>query len=195
MSDRPTVHRAEEEHRSQLTASVLLAFAGDPLMRWAFPDPHDYLTHYPDFISVFVDAAIQYGSGSYLSGFAGATLWLPPGGKIDEKAAAEKMASMLPEERQEEVFGFFASLTTKHPQEPHWYLGVLGIEPAKQNLGLGSVLMKEDLKRVDEAGALAYLESSNPRNVPFYERHGFEVTEVFTHGSSPPAALMVRQPR
>lgn len=77
----------------------------------------------------------------------------------------------------------------------HLNPGVLGVEPAKQNLGLGSVLMKEDLKRVDEAGALAYLESSNPRNIPFYERHGFEVTEMFTHGSSPPAALMVRQPR
>ena len=44
-------------------------------------------------------------------------------------------------------------------------------------------------------GTIAYLESSNPRNVPFYQRHGFETTHVVQVGSSPTFTLMTRQPR
>ena len=52
---------------------------------------------------------------------------------------------------------------------------LIGVDPARQGRGLGSALMKHTLALCDAEGALAYLESSNPRNVPLYERHGFEV--------------------
>jgi hypothetical protein len=41
----------------------------------------------------------------------------------------------------------------------------------------------------------AYLESPNPRNIPFYQRHGFEVTGVSQAGASPPVYSMLRSPR
>mgnify|MGYP000553009847 CR=1 FL=1 len=53
---------------------------------------------------------------------------------------------------------------------------VLGTDPAHQGRGVGSALMEPVLRECDEAGLHAYLESSKASNVPFYRRHGFEVT-------------------
>jgi GNAT superfamily N-acetyltransferase len=63
-----------------------------------------------------------------------------------------------------------------HPGEPHWYLGILGTDPAHQGCGVASALVKPILEQCDADGVPAYLESSKRDNIPFYERHGFRVT-------------------
>jgi hypothetical protein len=45
---------------------------------------------------------------------------------------------------------------------------------------------------VDETGLPAYLESSNPRNIPLYERFGFELLGVIQGGDFPPITPMLR---
>lgn len=62
-----------------------------------------------------------------------------------------------------------------HPLEPHWYLGILGVEPDRQNAGLGTALLRSWLARVDEEDAASYLETDRAENVGFYRRVGFEV--------------------
>jgi len=62
-----------------------------------------------------------------------------------------------------------------HPAEPHFYLGFVGASLGKQELGIGSALLKAGLTACDKQGAIAYLESSNVENNPLYEQHGFEV--------------------
>ena len=51
------------------------------------------------------------------------------------------------------------------------------------------------LATVDADGMPAYLESTNPRNVPLYERFGFRVTAEIQAGSSPPMHAMWRPAR
>ena len=58
------------------------------------------------------------------------------------------------------------------PHEPHFYLAFIAVAPRLQGLGLGSALLEATLARVDAAGAPAYLENSNPRNLALYERLG-----------------------
>lgn len=58
---------------------------------------------------------------------------------------------------------------------PHWCLNVLGVEPSRQGLGIGSQLMQPILQRADESGLAGYLETMKAGNVSFYRRHGFEV--------------------
>ena len=60
-----------------------------------------------------------------------------------------------------------------HPQEPHFYLYFLAVDPALQGMDLGSRILDATLKRIDEMGLSAYLENSNPRNTRSYERAGF----------------------
>ncbi len=61
-----------------------------------------------------------------------------------------------------------------HPAEPpHWYLAILGTDPAAQGRGLGSAMMRPVLEECDRDGVGAYLESSKEQNLDFYARHGF----------------------
>ncbi len=55
--------------------------------------------------------------------------------------------------------------------------------------------MKHTLARVDAERLPAYLESSNPRNIPFYERHGFEVIGRIQSGATPVVTPMLRRGR
>jgi GNAT superfamily N-acetyltransferase len=79
-----------------------------------------------------------------------------------------------------------------HPSYPHWYLPWLGVEPARQGGGHGGRLLSHCLAIVD-ADLPAYLETPNPRTIPFYERHGFEVAGVAQAGDCPPVTLMLRE--
>ena len=83
----------------------------------------------------------------------------------------------------------------KHPREPHWYLAVLGTDPQHQGKGHGSAVLEPVLDRCDLEGVPAYLESSKEANVPFYERHGFQVTDTHDFPKGPRIWLMWRDPR
>ena len=74
-------------------------------------------------------------------------------------------------------------------------VGGLGVDPAHQNEGVGSLLLRHVTDRCDRDSTLAYLESSNPRNIPLYERHGFEIVGRAQAGQSPVITPMLRKPR
>ena len=81
-----------------------------------------------------------------------------------------------------------------HPHEPHWYLPLIAADPNWIGQGLGALLMKHALRRCDEQGVVAYLESSNPRNISLYQRHGFQITGRIQSGASPALTPMLRRP-
>ena len=83
----------------------------------------------------------------------------------------------------------------RHPRTPHYYLGGLGTDPAWQGKGLGSAVWLPSSTAATAEGVPAYLESSKESNVPFYRRHGFEVTdEVSVPDGSVRLWLMWREP-
>jgi predicted acetyltransferase len=83
-----------------------------------------------------------------------------------------------------------------HPEEPHWYLAAIGSDPQVRGTGYGNALLRSRLDRCDADGAPAYLESSNPDNIPYYLRFGFEVTgEIVMPGGGPSMWPMWRRPR
>ena len=61
-----------------------------------------------------------------------------------------------------------------HPDSPHWYLAVLGIEPGLQGRGLGGRLLAELDRVVATRPAPIYLESDREQSVQFYRARGFE---------------------
>jgi GNAT superfamily N-acetyltransferase len=82
-----------------------------------------------------------------------------------------------------------------HPTDRHLYLAVLGVDPPRQGTGLGSALLAPGLELCDRDGLPAYLETGNERNLAFYSRAGFQVTERLTLPVGPPVWLMRREPR
>jgi len=69
----------------------------------------------------------------------------------------------------------FESLDSLHPVEPHWHLGVLGVDRRAQSRGVGTALLSRWLEEVDRDGMPAYLETESERNVRFYARSGFSL--------------------
>ena len=65
----------------------------------------------------------------------------------------------------------------RDPDEPHWHLGPVAVEPGLQGMGIGSQMMEEFARRMDRERAVAYLETDKPQNVVFYERFGFETLD------------------
>jgi len=176
-------------------AAIVLAFSIDPAARWSYPDPALYLTHFPAVVRAFGGRAFARGTAWHVDGFAGAALWLPPGVGADEEALLAAMQRSVPAERRAEVSAVFEQMGGYHPAEPHWYLPLIGIDPAHQRKGHGSALLRHALARCDRDHAPAYLESSNPANIPLYRRHGFEVLGTIQAGSSPRITPMLRAAR
>jgi ribosomal protein S18 acetylase RimI-like enzyme len=77
--------------------------------------------------------------------------------------------------------------------EPHWYLWVLGVDPARQGQGIGGLLLRAGLARADASDLPCYLETMNPKNVPLYQKFGFAVESIGTlPGSSVRMWSMIR---
>jgi len=86
-----------------------------------------------------------------------------------------------------------AAMEHAHPDLPYFYLAFIAVAPSLQGAGRGSALLRQTLQRADAAGAHAYLENSNPRNLALYERAGFSVTqEIKARADAPPVYAMWR---
>jgi GNAT superfamily N-acetyltransferase len=180
----------------ELALSVItLAFSTDPFIRWTLPDSHQYLAYFPKIMKAFAGKAFEHGSAHHAEDFAGVALWLPPHVSPDEDELVPLLESAIPRHLQDDFFAIFEEMGHYHPHEPHWYLPVIGVDPSRQNQGHGSRLLQQMLAQCDQNQTCAYLESSNPRNMSLYERHGFEVMGTIQKGSSPPIYPMLRMPR
>ena len=101
----------------------------------------------------------------------------------------------LPEHAQADLFAIFEQMGSYHPDEPHWYLPLIGVDPAHQRRGYGSALLEHALRACDADGTPAFLEASSLESIPLYQRHGFEVLGTIQVGTSPPITPMLRRPR
>lgn len=174
---------------------VQMGFSSDPIARWAYPDADTYLSVFPEFIRAFAGRAMRSSTAYLTRDDAGAALWLPPGVEPDEDELMEVVRSTVPQEIHKDLFDVMDQMGTFHPQEPHWYLPMIAVDPIRQGRGMGSKLMKFVLERCDEDDLPAYLESSNPRNISLYQRFGFEVVGLIRSGGSPPMFPMYRERR
>ncbi|WP_293786061.1 GNAT family N-acetyltransferase [uncultured Aeromicrobium sp.] len=81
------------------------------------------------------------------------------------------------------------------PPEGAWRLETLGVRPERQGQGIASALIGFALSKVRARGGGAVaLDTSDPRNVRLYERHGFQVTAHSDSGDGPPLWRMVASP-
>jgi GNAT superfamily N-acetyltransferase len=176
-------------------STLVLAFAADPAARWTWPDAQAYLANMPALIRAFGGEAFTHEGAHRADGYAGVALWLPPGIKPDEEAMGEIVERTAPASVQQDAPGVFEQMAGYHPKSPHWYLPLIGVDPAQQGKGLGGALMRHALERCDRDHLPAYLESSNPKNITLYQRHGFEALGTIQSGSSPTIVPMLRRPR
>ena len=197
---------AKRSDISELSHVLGRAFYDDPVSIWIMPNDKSRAAHLQKFFATVTRHHHLAGGGAEVatdgSTIGAAALWDPPG-RWKQSARAQLM--MLPSF----ILGFGPRLTTgrrlgallaqmkqQHPEEPHWYLAVIGSDTSVRGKGYGQALMRSRLDRVDAEHAPAYLESSKAENVPYYQRFGFEVTgEIVMPNGGPTLWPMWRPPR
>jgi len=189
------IRTATAADAEQCIAALTLAFAGDPPCRWAWPDPQQYLEAFPRFARAFGGEAIAHGTTHYYDDFSGVAFWLPPGTAPDEESLVKVVEDTVADAQKGAMFSIFEQMDALHPQEAHWHLPLVGVDPAHQRKGIGSALLSHILKVCDGQKVSAYLEATSPRNVPLYERHGFEAVGSIQVADSPQIIPMLRKPR
>jgi ribosomal protein S18 acetylase RimI-like enzyme len=176
-------------------AAIVAAFLTDPLARFAWPAPHDHLRGMALAAREFAGGSFQHGTAYVSADFCGTALWLPPGVHPNGEALEGVFRDTAKPAHLADLLATFEKMEQWHPAEPHWYLAMVGVEPNAQGKGLGAELMHHAVGRCDQESAVAYLESSNPRNIPLYLRHGFEVMGEIRIGAAPLVTPMLRRPR
>ncbi len=189
------VNVASATDQDAVLGALMLAFGADPCIRYTFPKPQTYLAAFRPFATAMGGGAFAAGGAWMADNGAAAALWLPPGVESDSDALGGLIGELVPPEKQAVIGEVVEGMGQYHPHEPHWYLAMVGVDPARQGQGLGSAMLKAGLERCDADGLIAYLESSNPKNVPLYERHGFEVMGLIQPGDFPPLYPMIRPAR
>ena len=185
---------AKSADRAAIVDALLLSFSSDPCVRYMFPEPSAFVAGWPVFVWGMGGRAVDNGSAFLSEDGAAAALWLPPGVEPDLETMFSALAD-VPEAKGEVLAKVGEQIRSYHPEDPHWYLAAVGVDPSRQGEGLGSAMIKEGLRLCDAQGLPAYLESSNPRNIPLYERHGFEVIGLIQPDDYPPLYPMLRAPR
>ena len=189
------VRAAKDEDRQAVIDVITLAFSTDPMARWAYPHPANYLVAMPQSIEAFGGNGFAHDSVDLAEDGAAAAMWMPPGVESDSERLAAMSEQYSPAERLPEMMQVFEQMSAHHPKEPCWFLPLIGVDPARQGCGYGSALLRHAVQRCDRDNVAAYLESSNPRNIPLYEQHGFQALGSIQVGSSPTLVPMLRRPQ
>jgi ribosomal protein S18 acetylase RimI-like enzyme len=190
VSDYPTVVPVSE--RASAVATLVSAFTNDPVERWLWPDDQAYAAHFPEFVIALGGRAFETHTAWCLDEFAAVALWFAPGGEPDGDLIVSVITETVAADKHDDTFAVLEQMDSIHPKYPHWYLPWFGVDAGRQGHGLGGQLMTHCLAIVDASDLPAYLETPNPRNISFYERHGFEVTGEVRAGSCPPITFMLR---
>ena len=195
------VRPASEDDVEALTGVLSRAFSNDPPMSWAFRDES---TRPQRLATVFGSALpslfLPGGHVWTTTDLSGVAVWQPPGrwrtpeDKVDE--LLQRYEGQLLADEVDRFLTFIGMIEDKHPDDPeHWHLEVLAADLDRQGQGIGSACMRPILERADAEGMPCYLESSNLKNVPLYERNGFRVTDVVDLPNDGPSLwLMWRDP-
>jgi len=182
-----------------LSSVLARAFETDPVLRWTFPGARSRKFWGRRFFEFELRRFLSHDVSWTLGDHAGAALWALPGKWGEEPADVVRAffwsgIGVLP--RAPRVLRGLSAVERAHPDgPPHLYLAVLGVEPDRQGLGLGSRLIAPGLELCDREGLPAYLETGKEENLPFYSRHGFQVRGELTLPKGPPIWFMWREPR
>jgi GNAT superfamily N-acetyltransferase len=164
---------AAERDLEAITQVLTGAFETDPVWGWAMPDRADLEAWW----RFNIRSALRHDWVWVLGDFAAVAMWIPPGVSeltAEEEAEVEPMIHELVGLRAPEVMELLERFEAAQPEMPaHYYLSLLGTDPARRGNGYGMALLELTLEMIDAEGMPAYLESSNPDNDPRYERRGF----------------------
>jgi ribosomal protein S18 acetylase RimI-like enzyme len=185
-----------------LVSMLSRAFEQDPFYRWLVLQDERREQRLAATFELFLREMSGDLTETYVTGAQdGCAVWRRPG---EHKFPLLKQLKLLPAfarimglSRIPNGLKLLETMDQLHDRlapEPHFYLFIVGVDPPRQNQGLGVQLLEPTLRRCDREGYRAYLETAQATNITFYERRGFTVREVLERPPWPKFWCMIREP-
>jgi ribosomal protein S18 acetylase RimI-like enzyme len=167
-------------------AMVARAFQDNPLSVYFFPDVSERKSKLPYIFQFMIGHGLLYGEAYATSpNLEGVAVWLP-----SEKASMtrrgdignEGLSRLFKVEREtaakwRSFDDYVSSMHKRLVPFAHWYLQLLGVDPAYQGKGYAGTLLKAMFTRIDKERLPCFLETDEKRNVSIYQHYGFKVVE------------------
>lgn len=193
---KPTVRLATRDDVPRAVRTLAAAFADYPATRHTV-DPDRHIERVTELQELFLTrVGLDIGKVWVADDGAAVAVWTTPesveAGAVFAEIGprmAELSGSRLAAQQQMEGL-----LAPHRPKEPAWFLATVGVSPDHQGKGLGSAVVLPGVEAAERAGVPAFLETSAPRNLPFYERLGFTVTADVEVPEGPRTWCMTRKP-
>jgi len=143
-----------------------------------------------DALSRYFDYSMSEGARSgrcvtFLDDGPAAAVWLLPRPvertAADARAKAAFLGAILGTkgvENYRRIINFMTLRAQSAVKNSAWYLSIIGVSPAAQGRGIGGRVVRTTLAEADQVVASCFLETFSQRNLPFYQRLGFEVVAV-----------------
>ena len=166
---------------SAATRTLAAAFADYPLVRAVAPDNRRAAAG--AFCGMLVRYTAALGAAYATADRAAVACWLPPGHRA-LTTRGQVHAGVVTLARELGVRGAvlmwrlerqFDRARHGHVPGPHWYLPLLGVDPAARRRGLARAVLRPVLASADRDGLPCYLETQDEANLPVYARLGFAV--------------------
>lgn len=193
------LHRVTAAEIPLAALTLAEAFVDDPLMMHLNGGSKVPVACGLPLFTAFLRVQVGRGIVVATSGFEGVAVWSPPDQwKVPFTGILRNAPTFV------KLYGWrlarnlrvLNDLERKHPPEPHYYLEFVGTSPAHRGKGFGAHLIVPMVERADAEGVGMYLENSNPDNMSFYGRFGFETRDLIHHRhAGPPHWLMWRDPQ
>ena len=177
------VRKLRREDIPRLSEVLTQAFSTDPVFDWAMRPDGGRMGALRDMFRRGMLGDLHYGEETTTKDLNACAIWAPPEalnephGPLDPILRLPHILGYSGLGRLRRMMAFFDACEAKRPRVPHQYLDFIGVHPSKQGQGYASALLRHTLTRLDAEGTPAYLESSNPRNNPLYQRYGFKITD------------------
>jgi GNAT superfamily N-acetyltransferase len=163
-----------------VTEIFTAGFIDDPWFRWLWPADEDYAAHAPQWFALVSDAAFTKGHSFITRDATAAALWTPPDVALASDAEMASAAALLQRQlgdRASEAFDALGASAGSAPAVPHFACVYVAAKPRSRGRGIATALMQRTLQTCDTDGFGAHLVSTNERNLSFYRRLGFELTD------------------
>ena len=176
------------------------AFSPDPMFTWIFSDSATRPAAVRALLRVPLEYGVRYGRVTTSHDARAVCIWLAPGSGLTIPRMIRCGMLSVPFRTGLGPFSTFMAandvmdkIHKARVPEPHWYLLIAGVDPDLHGQGVGSAIVREGLALADREARSCYLETSEARNLQFYERLGFVVLEEATLGKGGPTAWAMRR--
>lgn len=162
---------------------------------WLVADPEDRLTCMRDQFALLIAHAVDHGRVDVVSDGSGAAVWFDRTTQIPEPPDYDRRLREICGPHLNRFVSLDEAFAAYHPDDPHHHAALLGVRSDERGRGLGTALLEQHHRMLDQQEVPAYLEASNERNRDLYSRLGYVVTSVIELPDGPHMWPMWREPQ